>query len=101
MPEVQAARCLGMGGLEKFTYPEARWPFLVPMARLATEAVFGHVDHLKAAWGHGGRYLAMGALAMLAMSATRHFVNIFMEGEVALAAAAEPLCPGSRRTNIM
>ena len=43
----------------------------------------------------------MGALAMLAMSATRHFVNIFMEGEVALAAAAEPLCPGSRRTNIM
>lgn len=52
---------------------------------------------LKAVFGHGG--------PSLAMLATRKspvvFVNIFMEGEVALAAAAESLCPGSRRTNIM
>lgn len=52
---------------------------------------------LKAVFGHGG--------PSLAMLATRKspvvFVNIFMEGEVALAAATGPLCPGSRRTNIM
>jgi len=47
-------------------------------------------------------FLAMGPLAIWALPATRHFVNIFMEGEVALAAAAEVLCPGSRRAaNIM
>ena len=48
-------------------------------------------------------FLAMGP--SMAMLATRKspvvFVNIFMEGEVALAAATGPLCPGSRRTNIM
>lgn len=52
---------------------------------------------LKAVFGHGG--------PSLTMLATRKspvvFVNIFMEGEVTLAAAAEVLCPGSRRTNIM
>ena len=56
-------------------------------------ALPGHVGHMGP-WGP--------SLAMLAIRKSPVvFVNIFMEGEVALAAAAEPLCPGSRRTNIM
>ena len=64
---------------------------------MATLTTWGHVGPEGRFFGHGG--------PSLAMLATRKspvvFVNIFMEGEVALAAAAEVLCPGSRRTNIM
>ena len=68
-----------------------------------TVALPGHIDHRGAMLALKAGFLAMGP--SLAMLATRKspvvFVNIFMEGEVALAAAAEVLCPGSRRTNIM